>query len=324
MQIFACVCGSEFKTREEIRKHVKTCSKSSAESICSVCTETSRVLLPYGTRMVCPLCAVSFEKPTFAFGTPMINHMGKKYDNIFRNKVGVLLKRLKINKLSELGIDVVLITFSQGFNFFDHSYSPRGELIFIFAKTDQLRDKEDKIFQYVINHEVFHGYLWSMKIGVTHLLKGPFTFIEQAAGSFAEDIQLMKIAVNKEVKPLIKDETRRDYVYYKNLPAPSNTQWKMLPEGLKFTSMISVTLAYATELWFKEVLKDSHSKKQVKKNIRLIRPHYSLHGNDNLKNVIEELYRGNIARTKKEKKTMFERVLACFDEWVNNKGFNLY
>jgi len=138
--------------------------------------------------MVCPLCAISFEKPTLVFGTPMINHMGKKYDYIFRKKVGLMLKHLKINKLSELGINVVLITFSQGFDFFNHSHSPRGELVFVFAKTEQLRDKEDKVFQYVINHEVFHGYLWSMKIGVTYLLEGPFTFIERFAGSFSEDI----------------------------------------------------------------------------------------------------------------------------------------
>jgi len=189
-RFFACACGTEFRTRDEIRKHVKTCSNGSARTnhVCSFCTETSRVLLPYDTKMVCPLCAISFEKPTLVFGTPMINHMGKKYDYIFRKKVGLMLKHLKINKLSELGINVVLITFSQGFDFFNHSHSPRGELVFVFAKTEQLRDKEDKVFQYVINHEVFHGYLWSMKIGVTYLLEGPFTFIERFAGSFSEDI----------------------------------------------------------------------------------------------------------------------------------------
>lgn len=325
MQIFACACGAEFRTREEIRKHVRTCGNCSTRThVCSVCTETSRVLLPYDTKMVCPLCAISFEKPALVLGTPMINHMGKKYGDIFRKKVGVMLKHLKVNKLSELSIDVVLVTFSEGFDFFDHSYSPRGELVFVFAKTGQLRDKEDKVFQHVINHEVFHGYLRSMKIGVTHLLEGPFTFIEHFAGSFSEDIQLVKIAVDREVKPLIKDEIRRDYVYYRNLPVPPETYWKTLPEGIRFTAEISTTLAYATELWFREVVKDSHSKKLAKKNIRLIHPHYSLHGNEKLKNLIEELYTGSPVRTMKEKQVMFERVLTCFDELADYCGFDLY
>lgn len=325
MLIFACACGAEFKTREEIRKHVKACGHVSARThICSVCTEQSRVLLPYDTEMICPLCAISFEKPTLVLGAPMINHMGKKYDNIFRRKVGVLLKHLKVNRLSELDIDVVLITFSEGFDFFDHSYSPRGELVFVFAKTERIRDREDKVFQYVINHEVFHGYLRSKKIGVTHILEGPFTFIEQFAGSFSEDIQLLKIAVDREVKPLIKDEIRRDYVYYRNSPVPPETYWKTLPEEIRFTAEISTTLAYATELWFKEVVKSSHSKKLANKNIKLIHPHYSMHGNDKLKNLIEELYVERPARTIKEKQVMFERVLTHFDELADDNGFSVY
>jgi len=328
VELFTCPCGLSFKTREEIRKHTKKCTHTETSSFftCSVCSDSTRILLPYGEVSVCPSCAVSFEKPTIAFGSLMINHMARKYDMIFRQKVGTLLKCINVKKLSDMGIVVILITFSQeGFVPFAYSHNPKGELIFIFSKKEHIQEREEKSFEYVINHEVFHAYVYKkLKLGITDVLKKPLTFLEYFAGTLAEDVQLIKIAVSKNVKPLLLDETRRTNVYFKKLPTMSTSQWNMLPDEMKFNSMASLTLTYTTELWFNEILRASHAKKRVRKNIRLVQPHYAKLGYPNLTKLIQELYTEKIAETKREKQTMCQKILMCCDKWVEDKGFDLY
>lgn len=326
VELFTCTCGLAFKTRGEIRKHIKMCSQVQAAGLtCTRCLDSSYILLPYGESTVCPMCAIFYEKPTIVFDSPLINHMGKKYEEIFRRKAGNLLKHLNIGKLSDMGIVVTLITFSKGIRPFDHYHDPKGELIFIFSKIKQLEEKQKRIFEHVITHETFHAYVsHKLQLGITDNLLKPLSFIESFAGSLAEDIQLDKIAVRRNVKPLIRDEIRRDNLYYKNLSVLSAPQWNTLSDGVKFTSMTSVTYAYATELWFYKTLKVPHTRKQVRKNVRLIRSHYNKWGYPNLAKQIQEIYEEKIAVTKREKQTMYKKILMCCDKWIESQGLNLY
>ena len=259
---YVCGCGLRFETRQEAREHMKKCEQSALSiegggQVCSVCSTSSRILLPYDNLMVCPTCAIGFFESTMVFGSPLINHMGIEYEDMLREKLEVLFPQLGVEKLSELGIDAILITFSQGFDAFSHSHSPKGALIFIFARTNQIREMEKKIFENVINHEVFHAYIQHrLRLGITDKLKGPFTVMEGSAAQLAEDIQLDKVAVEDNVWPLIVDEINRTTIYFENMPPPiSMNRWNALPGIKKFLSATSVTWTYAVESWFAKVLK---------------------------------------------------------------------
>ncbi len=243
--------------------------------ICSACAEPSDILLPYGENLVCPTCSTLYEEPTIVLGSPLINHMGRRYEETFRRKVGNLLDNLGVEKLQDIGIVVVLITFSQNSPQLN-MYSPKGELIFVFSENKQLREREEKVFEHVIIHETLHAYVSSkLKLGISQDLVGSFTFIEGSVGSLAEDIQLDKIAVNSNLKPYIRDEIRRNEILYKGLPVLSSFQWNSLPGTMKFNSMASVIRSYAQLLWLKKIVQVSHTKKQVKKNLRLVQSHYN-------------------------------------------------
>ena len=319
-------CGLQFETREEARKHVKKCDQiADRGQDCSVCSTSSEILLPYDNHLLCPKCAIGFFESTMVFGSPLINHMGIEYEDIFREKMKVLLPLLGVEKFPELGIDVVVITFSQGQDTFRHSYSPRGEFVFMFAQTTQVREKEKTIFERVINHEVFHAYIaHKLKLGISDKLKGPFTFMELAAAQLAEDIQLEKIAVENNVWPLIADEIDRTTTYYENTsPIPMN-RWNALPDHTKFQGIISVTWTYAVESWFAQVLRESEARRQSKSNMKLVHPHYSMHGYAKLKDLILELFNERIKKTEKESKTMFKRLLSVYDEYTDAHNLILY
>ena len=327
-----CDCGLRFETRQEARKHMKKCDQIEGRgqvrerARCSVCSTSSQVLLPYDNLMVCPTCAIGFFESKMVFGSPLINQMGIEYEDIFRGKLEVLLPRLGAEKLSELGIDTIVITFSQGFDAFHHSHNPRGELIFIFARSSQVREMEKKVFADVINHEVFHAYITHrLKLGVSDKLKGPFTFMERFAAQLAEDIQLEKIAVEDNVWPLIVDEINRTTTYFENAPPPISTnRWNALPDILKFQSTTSVTWTYAVESWFAKVLRQSEARRQLSRNLKLVYPHYSLHGYADLKDLILELFDERITKTEKESKTMFGRLLSVYDEYADAHNLILY
>jgi len=322
-----CDCGLRFETRGEAREHMKKCGQiGDGGQVCSVCSTSSEILLPYDNLLLCPKCAIGFFKSTMVFGSPLINHMGIEYEGIFREKMKVLLPLLGAEKLPELGIDTIVITFSQGFDAFHHSHNPRGELIFIFARTSQIREMEKKVFADVINHEVFHAYITHrLKLGIIDKLKGPFTFMERLAAQLAEDIQLEKIAVEDNVWPLIVDEINRTTTYFENAPPPISTnRWNALPDIPKFQSTTSVTWTYAAESWFAQVLRKSEARKQSNRNMKLVYPHYSLHGYANLKDLILRLFDERITKTEKEAKTMFERLLSVYDEYADANNLILY
>jgi hypothetical protein len=88
----------------------------------------------------------------------LINHMDRAYEEIFLAKIERLLPILGVESLADLGIKVVLMTFSQGMDQFKHSGIQEGELLFMFAKIDQLRNKERTVFERVIN-QAFHFFV---------------------------------------------------------------------------------------------------------------------------------------------------------------------
>jgi hypothetical protein len=255
----------------------------------------------------------------------MINHMGREFEDIFSKKVGALLHHLGVEKLSELGIGVVLITFSRGMDAFAHHFSPRGELIFMFAKTDQIREKERKVFESVINHEVFHAYVThKLKLAISDRLKGPFSFLEGSAAMMAEDIQLDKIAVRDKVWPLVNDEIIRDAAYYEKTTPPTTDSWNALPDGTQLLAMTSVTWAYAVNLWFAQVLSEPRARKQLDENLRLIHPHYAKYGYTYLKDLILRFFNEKVAETEKESEDMLKRLVSVFDKYSDAHGLTLY
>jgi len=320
-------CGLQFETRNEARKHMKECDMiADAGQHCSVCSTSSGILLPFDNLLLCPNCSVGYFQSTMVFDSPLINHMGIEYEDIFRKKVEVLLPRLEARKLSELGINVVLITFSQGMDAFRHSISPRGELVFIFAHTDQIREQEKKVFESVINHEIFHGYITHiLKLDIGDKLKGPFSFMELCAARLAEDIQLEKMAVRDNLWPLLADEVSRTTLFYENAQPPiSIDRWNALPDSEKLTAMTSVTWTYAVESWFVQVLNESAVKSQLNKNLKLVHPHYSQHGYAHLKDLILRLFNERIATTESESQAMVKRILAVYDEYADAHNLVLY
>ena len=322
--MFACRCGKSFVTRDDIRRHIKKCDQiPTAGYTCSGCLERTEILLPYGEKMVCPSCAILYEKPKIIFGVPLVNHMGEEYESIFRNKAKTLLRSLNAEKLSDLGITLALITYTQSYALLTYRHSPKGELIYLFNRIPQLAKREKETFTNAVTHEIFHGYVSKMKLGVSDVLEGPFSFMEEMIASLAEDIQLTKLAVNLGVKLLIKDEIKRDHAYYTAMPVPSSDKWEGVSDEMKFGSMTSLTFVYATELWFSEIM-DSHSRKKVRKTLRLVQRHFDQYGYLDLGELIGGLYRGEMSETESDKTAMYKKLLNCCDRWVNGRGLNLY
>lgn len=323
---YACDCGLRFAKRKEIRTHLKECKQAVERGqYCSDCSVMSEVLLPYEDLALCPTCATKHFETKAILDCPVINHMGPEYEKIFSEKMEVLMPRLGVEKLPDLGVNVTVITFSQGQDAFRYSISPRGELIFIFARSAQVREREKRAFELTINHEVFHAYIeHRLKLSISEKIKGPFTFMEGSAVQLAEDIQLNKIAVRENLQPLIADEVSRTTSYYENSsPMPMN-RWATLPDYAKLLASISLAWTYAVEAWYVQVLRELEARKQAEENMKLVHPHFSTYGFPKLRDLILQLLNEKTAETAKESEGMAERLLSSFDEYADIHNLIIY
>lgn len=204
VRTYPCGCGSEFENRNSLWNHVKTCRDiADSRQTCLICSEPEEVFLSTeNIDRICPSCALDHFKSKIILGVPVINHMGLEYENAFREKAGSLLKYLSIGTLKELGITMVLITFSADGST-AYCISPKGEVVFVLNNTEDLREMNYESFESVISHEIFHAYITNnLKLGIGSKLHHPFTFVGGHAAQVAEDIELIKIAIERNVEPL--------------------------------------------------------------------------------------------------------------------------
>lgn len=329
IDLFKCACGLSFTTRDEVRKHIKSCTDVQEiilkkELICSTCHESTQLLISNNNNKVCPSCVLLYEQPILIFGTPVINRMRqKRYEVDFKQQSELLLRSLNFNNLSDLGISVVLIQPSQEKTYLPFRCKKKGELLFLFnVKRPYSRHYE--AFKYAITHEIFHNYISRiLRLGITDALTIPFSAIENSVRFFAEDIQLIKVAIKNHVKPLISNELRKANIYYENLPAIPDSKWNTLDAHVKFNAMFSITFVYATHLLLYDKLVDSHYKHQTKRNIRFVHSHYDKRGFSDLMKSILKIYNDEIAETNEEKKSMFNKLLLSSNEWVKNQNLRL-
>jgi hypothetical protein len=250
--------------------------------------------------------------------------MGIEYENAFREKAGALLKYLNIGTLTEMGITMVLITFSA-----DHHtaycISPKGEVIFVLDNTEKLRKMNYESFESVVSHEIFHAYITNkLKLGIGKL-RHSLTAVGATAVQIAEDIELIKIAFEKNVKPLLQDEVNRARAYYRNLQKPVPMKfWVSVPDNLKFVSMVSVTWEYASTEWLMQNTKDQKMKEQFSQNLELVRPHYTANGFPKLKDLITELLNSKVVMTGDEAENVFRKILHLYDEFLEVSNLDFY
>lgn len=50
----------------------------------------SFILLPYQERYVCPLCSIKYYSSSTVFGTPLVYHVGKKFEDVLLSQVNIL------------------------------------------------------------------------------------------------------------------------------------------------------------------------------------------------------------------------------------------
>lgn len=328
IDMYICDCGNEYTERQEIRDHIRECNSISIfENFCDDCAISSMVLLPIKNKKVCPKCAINYhEKYTKLFyNALLLNHMGPKYENILVRKISTLFPLINVADFSELGIDVVLVTFTPQISPISHMVSKNGELILILCNIKELKEREDTAFETVIIHEIMHTYVTNiLKLGVTENFQMPRTFVENFVCSAIEDIQVTKISISNNIRPYLLDEIRRDYNYFKNLKAPSTSTFAAMTEQQKFAGMLSLNYSYASELFFSELINTSHTKKHIKRNIRLIKPHIDVFQSHDVVDVILELYRENISISEQEKYNMYNELLIECDNWIDNNSLNLY
>jgi len=318
----------KFKDRANIREHIRKCNQLEIHGPeCSDCLKKTFVLLSYGDIKVCPTCAINYdEKITKLFyGAILLNHMGDKYENILRRKISNLMEYVNVKLLPEIGIDIILITFTDSISPITHMVSKDGELIFVLCRVKEIKEREDFVFENVIYHEVMHAYLSDyLKIGITDNFKTPSSYVEGTVGFAVEDTHLTKYCINNEIKPYLKDEIKRDYGYYNKMRVPSESQIEKLSNEQKFAGMLSVTYSYASELFFFDLNISSHLQKQVKRNLKLIKPHVNKFESFNIIDTISNLYKDKIAETEYEKRTIYNKLLISCDEWLDNNNISIY
>jgi hypothetical protein len=251
--------------------------------------------------------------------------MGVEYENVFRNRVGSLLNYLNIGSLAELGITMVLITFSADGST-AYCISPKGEVIFVLNNTSQLGKMNYESFESAVSHEIFHAYISNnLKLGVSTKLHHAFTAMGRNAVQLAEDIELIKIGSERDVEPLLSDEISRTRAYYQNVGEPVPTKyWPSVPDHIKFRAIMSVTWSYASTQWLSQNVKDSRLKEESSQILELVRPHYETNGFPKLKDLITDLFSNKVVATDLEAEIVFERILRLFGEMLDAKNLDLY
>lgn len=325
VDIYQCDCGLEFQNRNDLWNHLKTCkSITDARQTCSICSEPEEIFLSTKEiERICPTCALGYFESKEILGVPLINHMGIEYENALRDKAGSLLKYLHVGALTELGITVVLITFSADGST-AYCVSPKGEVVFLLDNTKELRKMNYESFESVVGHEIFHAYITNkLKLGVVRKLHHGFTAVGRSAAQVAEDIELIKIASGRNIEPLLLDELNRTRAYYKNLPKPVPMKyWISVSDHNKLLSMMSVTWSFASTQWLMQNAKDLKLQEQFSQNVELVRPHYAANGFPKLKDLMADLLDSKVVATEEEAENVFERILHLYGEFLDAN--NLY
>jgi hypothetical protein len=250
--------------------------------------------------------------------------MGSEYENAFREKAESLLTYLHLETLKDLGITMVLIAFSaDGSTTF--CASPKGEIVFVFNNNEARRKMNYETFETVITHELFHLYIdHNLNWGISPKLHHAFTFVSGEAVKIADDIELIKIAVEKRIEPLLLDEVNRTNAYYKNLPDPVPMKyWTGVADYMKFDSMMSVTWTYASTQWLSQKAEDPELIEGFAHDLTLVQPHYEANGLPKLKELIVESLDSKIVETEEEAEDAVKRILDVFDEFLTSNRMDL-
>ena len=319
---YTCDCGSEFKSRGDLWNHLRTCKNiKDSRQTCSICSEPEEIFLSAdGIDRLCPTCSLGYYDSKNMLGVPFINHMGNEYENAFRDKASSLLKCLGIETLAELGVTIVLITFSANGRG-AYCFSPRGEVVFVLNDTDELKKRNFETFESVIRHELFHAYVANtLELGITKKIKHALTFVSGNAGQIAEDIELLKIAMEKSIEPIFRDEVNRTNAYFSNVPIKSLAS---ATDSGKFLAIAGVTWNYAATEWLMQKTQDLNMKDQFSRNLTLIWPHYEANGFPKLKDLIINLLNDKIVQTAEEAEIVFQKILRVYDELLDSKNLDL-
>lgn len=326
--MFVCDCGNSYDNRSDIREHIRKCNSIvDVMPKCDDCLTSAFIFLQYGEKKICPTCALNYDEDNAKpfFGTILLNHLDIKHENILKNKVENLCKFFNINSLTEVGIDIILITFTPSLSAMSHMMSNKGELIFALTTVKGLGRNENLIFEYVIYHEMMHAIVtYNKELGITTKFLKPRTFVETFVGSTLEDIQVTKYSILNGFMPYMKDEIRRDFEYYKNLEVPKLSQINNLSDRDAFAGMLSLSYSYASELYFTELNISSHTNKQIKKNLKIIKRHVDNFDCDEIVERIKDLYRDNLARNDEDRISMYNRLLNDCDKWLDKYDKTIY
>ena len=319
---YECSCGLEFGNRDDLWNHLGKCKdKTDSRQTCLICSEPEEIFLSTDNiDRICPTCALGYFDSKKILGVPFINHMGIEYENAFRDNAGELLKYLGISTLGELGVTVVLVTFSADGSV-AYCFSPKGEVVFILNDTMELKKQNFETFKSVIKHELFHAYVANtLKLGITKKLHHALTFVGGNAAQVAEDIESLKIAVKKSIEPIFRDEVNRTRAYFENTPVKSLTY---VPDNLKFLATVGVSWNYAQTQWLANNVRDPNLKDLFSQNLELVRPHYEANGFPKLKDLISNLLNGKIVETDEEAEIVFQKILKIYGELLYSKNLDL-
>ena len=312
-----------------MRDHVNNFDhEDSGYALCSVCKEPSYVLLPHDGLSLCPFCAIGYFEIRNLCGIPLINQMSQKYEQIIMNKIGSLLPIMDVKNLTELHIQVALITFAENGRSFQFFHDPKGSLVFLFSNFSP-NPNEENVFSTVIGHETSHAYLThKAKLGITDKLRNrkALTFSQVMAAQLAEDIQLEKVLMSRGLLSVVKDEIDRVSIYFGDVATRpiSALQWQTLDENTKLSSMSSITWTYAEEFWLNETLQDPLLKTKTSDNIKLVNAHYSMHGYTELKDLTISMLKEPVCETNEEAERMFARLLKVFDDYCVKERLQVY